>query len=179
MMKVFILFLLPFFGIFSNTFEEEKIAWDADRPLTWEDFRGMPNRADNFVASTNSGVSFSFSYREQNGIADVKYTVTSNFYPDLSWYRPERVTQYILEHEQTHFDISELHARKLRKALSGVTHDRDFKEKAEEIYNRLEDERRTMQTQYDKESDHSNIDEAEFKWRQYVAQQLELLEAWK
>lgn len=177
-MNFFILLLLPFLGIISSI-DEEKIAWDANRPLTWEDFRGVPNRADSFVASTNSGISFSFSFSERNGVAIIQYTVVSNFYPDLSWYRPERVTQYILEHEQTHFDISELHARKLRKALSSLTHDRNFKEKAEEIYNRLEDERRTMQTQYDKESDHSNVKELEFQWRNRVAQELNAMDAWK
>ncbi|HAT64832.1 MAG TPA: DUF922 domain-containing protein [Flavobacteriaceae bacterium] len=178
MMNIIILLLLPFFGIISS-FEEEKIAWDANRPLTWEDFRGVPNRADSFVASTNSGISFSFSFSERNGVANIQYTVVSNFYPDLSWYRPERVTQYILEHEQTHFDISELHARKLRNALSSLSHDRDFKEKAEAIYNRLEAERRAMQTQYDKESDHSNVKEMEYQWRTKVAQELNALDAWK
>ena len=169
MMNIIILLLLPFFGIISS-FEEEKIAWDANRPLTWEDFRGVPNRADSFVASTNSGISFSFSFSERNGVANIQYTVVSNFYPDLSWYRPERVTQYILEHEQTHFDISELHARKLRNALSSLSHDRGFKEKAE---------RRAMQTQYDKESDHSNVKEMEYQWRTKVAQELNALDAWK
>lgn len=178
MMNIIILLLLSFFGIISS-FEEEKIAWDANRPLTWEDFRGIPNRADAYVASTNSGISFSFSFSERNGVANVQYTVVSNFYPDLSWYRPERVTQYILEHEQTHFDISELHARKLRKALSSLSHNRDFKEKAEVIYNSLEAERRAMQTQYDKESDHSNVKEMEFQWRTRVAEDLNALDAWK
>ncbi|NND63103.1 MAG: DUF922 domain-containing protein [Flavobacteriaceae bacterium] len=179
MMKVLILLLLPLIGLFPSQLEEEKIVWNEDRPLSWEDFRGVPNRADNFVASTNSGVSFSFSFKERDGIATINYTVVSNFYPDLSWYRPERVTQYILEHEQTHFDISELHARKLRKGLSQLPHDRNFKDRAEEIYNTLEAERRAMQTQYDRESDHSNIDEAEYKWRRFVAEQLALLDDWK
>ncbi|MEZ4778732.1 MAG: DUF922 domain-containing protein [Flavobacteriaceae bacterium] len=177
-MKVLLLLLVPFLGLFSVS-EEEKIAWDANRPLTWQDFRGIPNRADDFVASTNSGMSFSFSFKERNGIATISYEVVSNFYPDLSWYRPERVTMYILEHEQTHFDISELHARKLRKALSILTHDREFKEKAEAIYNRIEAERREMQTQYDQESDHSNIEGAEYQWRKIVAEELKALDTWK
>ncbi|MEZ4817149.1 MAG: DUF922 domain-containing protein [Flavobacteriaceae bacterium] len=177
-MKVLLLFLVPFLGFFFVS-EEEKIVWDANRPLTWEDFRGIPNRADDFVASTNSGISFSFSFKERNGVATISYTVVSNFYPDLSWYRPERVSTYILEHEQNHFDISELHARKLRKALSALTHNKDFKEKAEAIYNTVEAERRAMQTLYDSESDHSNIEEAEYQWRKIVAEKLKALDTWK
>lgn len=173
------LFLFSLLTFYPSAIVEEKIAWDESRPLTWEDFRGVPNRADDFVASTNSGISFSFSMKETNGGMMIQYDVVCNFYPDLSWYRPEKVSQYILNHEQTHFDISELHARKLRRALANLPHNRAFKEGAEEVYNAIEVERRAMQTKYDSESDHSNIDEAEYAWRKFVAEQLALLDDWK
>ncbi|MEZ4875755.1 MAG: DUF922 domain-containing protein [Flavobacteriaceae bacterium] len=178
MMRFIIFLLIPFLAFTPNT-EDEKIVWEENRPLTWQDFRGIPNRADDFVASTNSGVSFSFSFKETQEDITITYTVASNFYPDLSWYRPERVTQYILEHEQTHFDISEIHARKLRKALSSLTHDRNFRVKAEAAYNALEAERRAMQRAYDSESDHSNVKEAEYQWRKKVSDELKALADWK
>lgn len=159
--------------------KEEKIIWAEGRKLTWKDFRGVPNGPDSYVASTNSGVSFSFSYRERNGQGSVDFAVVSNFYPDLSWYRPSKVTNYILAHEQMHFDISELHARKLRSLLTDIPHDREFKEASEAIYERMEVERRQMQEQFDMESDHSNNEDAEYRWRKTVAQQLDLYEAWK
>lgn len=159
--------------------EEEKIIWSEDRKLTWEDFKGTPSGPQDFVASTNSGVSFSFSYKERNGVGTINYTVVSNFYPALSWYRPARVSDYILEHEQMHFDISELCARKLRKSLADIPHDRNFKENSEVVYQQNEAERRQLQAQYDKESDHSNIREGEYKWRVYIAEQLEAYGSWK
>ncbi|MEL6811743.1 MAG: DUF922 domain-containing protein [Bacteroidota bacterium] len=160
-------------------FEEEKIPWRADRKLTWADFKGTPNGPEDFVASTNSGVSFSYSYRETNGVGKVEYSVLSNFYPQLSWYRPSKVTDYILAHEQMHFDISELHARKLRKAMEDIPHNRDFKGNSETLYNQAEEDRRTMQKQYDLDSDHSNNRDEEFKWRAYVAKELKVYERWK
>ncbi len=173
--------LLVFLGLFSfsNTSEEEKIAWNENRKLTWEDFKGTPNRADEFVASTNSGVSFGYSYKERNGIGKVEITIQSNFYPNLSWYRSEKVSDYILAHEQLHFDISELHARKLRKALAPLPHNRAYKAAAEAIYNNLEADRRAMQESYDRDSDHSNEEVEEYKWRAYVAQELEKYNDWK
>ncbi len=159
--------------------EEEKIVWTEDRKLSWADFKGVPSGPDEYVASTNSGVSFSFSYTVRNGREQVDYTVRSNFYPDLSWYRPERVSDYILAHEQTHFDISELAARKLRKALAELPRDGTFKERSEKIYNQNEADRREMQTRYDSDSDHSNNEEEEFRWRAYVAEQLEAYESWE
>ena len=59
MNKWFLLvFLITSLGFVS---EEEKIVWQEGRKLTWADFKGTPNRGNDFVASTNSGVLFSFS----------------------------------------------------------------------------------------------------------------------
>jgi len=178
MMKLFIAALLLLF-LSPGISEEEKIIWNEDRKLTWADFKGTPSGPHDFVASTNSGVSFSFSYKERNGVGTVDYTVLSNFYPALSWYRPDKVSTYILEHEQMHFDISELCARKLRKGLADVPRDRNFKENSESVYQQSEAERRQLQTRYDTESDHSNNREEEYKWRTYIAEQLEAYGSWK
>ncbi len=159
--------------------EEEKIVWSEDRKLSWEDFKGVPDGPPDYVASTNSGVSFSFSYKEINGVSEIDYTVRGNFYPNLSWYRPSKVSDYILEHEQMHFDISELCARKLRKALETIPQDKDFKGKAEVIYQQNEKERRELQAQYDTDSDHSNNHEEEYRWRAYVSEQLTAYASWK
>ncbi|MBL4663729.1 MAG: DUF922 domain-containing protein [Flavobacteriaceae bacterium] len=178
MMKLFISALLLLF-LSPDISEEEKIIWDENRKLTWADFKGVPSGPLDFVASTNSGVSFSFSYKERNGVGTIDYTVLSNFYPVLSWYRPSKVSAYILEHEQMHFDISELCARKLRKSLSNVPRNRNFKENTEVIYQENEAYRRELQTRYDIESDHSNNKEEEYKWRVYIAEQLEVYGSWK
>ncbi|GAB5399667.1 MAG: hypothetical protein Aureis2KO_12520 [Aureisphaera sp.] len=177
-MKLFTAALLCLLVSF-HPVEEEKIPWSEERKLTWDDFRGTPSGAEEFVASTNSGVSFSFSYSERNGVPKVEYEIKSNFYPDLSWYRPAKVSDYILGHEQLHFDISELHARKLRKGLSELSHNREFGDKSKEIYEQMEAERRAMQNQYDSDSDHSNIEAEEFRWRVYVKEQLDSYDNWK
>ena len=59
---ILLLFFIP------SEIDEEKIPWNEDRKLTWADFRGVPNGPLHYVASTNSGVSFSYSYRERNGV---------------------------------------------------------------------------------------------------------------
>ncbi|NND63854.1 MAG: DUF922 domain-containing protein [Flavobacteriaceae bacterium] len=177
-MKLITAALLLFF-IFPSEVEEEKIRWQEDRRLTWSDFKGTPNGAEEYVASTNSGVSFSFSYTVKNGKDYVNYSVNCNFYPQLSWYRPERVNEYILKHEQAHFDISELHARKLRLLLSDIPKDENFKEIAGKLYHKMEDERRAMQERFDSDSDHSNIKLEEFRWREYISEQLAEYDPWK
>lgn len=153
--------------------------WSEDRQLTWDDFQGTPDAGDSFVASTNSGISFSFSYQTRNGKMKLKYEVLCNFYPELSWYRPTMVSSYILKHEQTHFDISELFARKLRKAMAETQFSTQPKEEVNALYNDIERQRREMQQLFDLESDHSKNEEAELHWRKFVANELMKYDAYK
>ena len=153
--------------------------WKENQKLTWDDFRGKPLRTASFVASTNTGISFQYSYSINNGEMDVNYSVVSTFYPEGSWYLPQRVTPYILAHEQAHFDISELHARMLRKNLAGKKFSKKIKSEIEAIYEQIEQKRRAMQTKFDAETDHSRNVEKEMQWENFIAQQLAIYDAWK
>ena len=153
--------------------------WDENRKLTWADFQGRPQAGNDFVASTNSGISFSYSFRIENGKLDLDYSIQSNFYPKLSWYKRGNVSDYILEHEQTHFDISELFARKLRKKMVETGFSSNPKKEIDAIYQKNEQERRAFQNRYDAETDHSKNPEAEYIWRELVKTQLDFYERWK
>ncbi|CAM3500409.1 DUF922 domain-containing protein [Aequorivita lipolytica] len=157
----------------------EKILWKENQKLSWEDFRGKPLRSASFVASTNTGISFQYSYSMKNGDMKVEYSVESFFNPEGSWYLKERVTNYILKHEQAHFDISELHARMLQKNLAGKKFSKNIKSEIEGIYKQVEQKRRAMQTKFDSESDHSRNEAKEAFWQKYIAQQLAEYESWK
>ena len=169
---IFYLFLFP-----QNN--PEKIFWNENQKLTWEDFRGKPVPSASFVASTNTGISFQYSYSIKNGVMDVNYSVESFFNPEGSWYIPQRVNPHILRHEQAHFDISELHARILRKNLDGKKFTKRIKSEIESIYQKVEQQRRAMQTKFDAESDHSRNTEKETFWQKFIAKQLAEYEPWK
>ena len=77
--------------------------------------------------------------------------------------------EYLLAHEQLHFDISELHARKLRKALNEYEIGRSIRQDLKSLYNRIESERVSMQNRFDKETSHSENREEEMRWRKFVA----------
>lgn len=183
LVAVLFLFLLSSFASekaqiqFSN--DEEKMEWSATRPLTWNDFRGTPNPVADFVATTNSGMSFTYSFAVRNGRRTITFEVKSYFYPDSSWYLKDDVSPYILKHEQTHFDISELHARKLRKRLDAAAFSDNLKPEIEAIYRKVEAERKAMQDAFDNESDHSKNKAGEARWGAYIAQQLAAYNDWQ
>ncbi len=170
--------LLLAYTSFSQKEGEEKIQWRNSRLLTWEDFKAEPDESLPFSANTNSGISYSWSYSTASGKPDLKYEVSSNFYPYKSWVKDIENEAYLLSHEQLHFDISELHARKLRQALDNYIPGRSIRQDLKSIYNNIESERSAMQNLFDKESQHSENREAEIRWRNFVAKELKKLEAY-
>lgn len=174
---VSIIFLVIFDLVEFN--EPEKILWSESNKLTWSDFKGTPRIGGNFVASTSSGMSFSFSYTSRNGEVDYDFTNESYFYPESSWYKEGEVSDYILQHEQTHFDISELHSRIFKKRMEETVFTTNIKTEVRKLYNKVESERVEMQSRYDLETDHSKIMKAEYRWRNFITDQLEKYDRWK
>lgn len=168
------IFLFLFFTTLSgfSQAKEFKLSWDENKPLTWSDFLAEPNRQTPFSATTNSGISYSWSLTSKDGKDEFVYEVRSNFYPNLSWVKGESSNSYLLAHEQLHFDISELHARKFRKAIQEYKISKNIKQELREIYYRIEAERQEMQNRYDAESNHSLAEDAEEKWQKFVKLEL-------
>ncbi len=177
-MKLFLAF------IFSPLFllpqpHSEKIYWNENEKLSWDDFRGTPRLNVGFVASTGTGIDFKFSYSISGNEAKVSYSVQSFFNPQESWYLQDKVSQNVLNHEQAHFDISEIHARILRKRLAEKRFSKNVKSEIEGIFLKVEAQRKAMQKKFDAETDHSQNLEKEKAWEMRIAQKLKEYEPWK
>ncbi|WP_340074767.1 DUF922 domain-containing protein [Leptobacterium sp. I13] len=177
-MKYFSLILLVAFSFFAPP--EEEIVWSEAYRLTWKDFKGTPRYNTSVVAMTASGISYDLSatIRSENDIV-VDYKVVASFYPDHSWYNPDRVDAVVLAHEQLHFDITELHARKFRKHLSEMLFTENVKREIKAIYNQINKELKKMQELYDSESDFSMNAEDQKEWQEKIKDQLDKLDAYK
>lgn len=177
-MKLISIILFVSIPFLSPLVEEEKIEWSEDYQLQWSDFKATTASGSGFVASTSSGIGFSYSYKELNGKRDIKVVVVCNFYPQKSWYSKKDASDYILKHEQTHFDISELHKRIFKKRIDETNFSNEMKKELEALFHETENDRVIMQREFDDESDHSKNKEKELEWETYVAQQLEAYEHW-
>lgn len=176
-MKTLLSFLICI--LFVPQHDTDKIPWEQNKKLGWEDFQGTPHQGASFVASTNTGIQFGYSYSIDREEVKIRYEVSSFFNTQKSWFIPGKVTPYILSHEQTHFDISELHARILRKRLEQKKFSKNVKAEIEAIYRQVEQQRKTMQRKYDAQSDHSRKEKEELKWQKYIARQLTAHDDWK
>ncbi|MGB2759905.1 MAG: DUF922 domain-containing protein, partial [Maribacter stanieri] len=97
---------------------QEVVSWEPNFRFTWNDFKGDVPITSGAAATTASGITYRFSTYYENDELKVDYNVYAYFYPTKSWYKPKLCNEVTLLHEQLHFDITELYARKMRKQLA-------------------------------------------------------------
>ncbi|WP_299683888.1 DUF922 domain-containing protein [uncultured Dokdonia sp.] len=150
----------------------ERVAWQPNKTLTWEDFKGSPNASGSFVASTSSGMSQSYVIDNKGMLHKDETQVVAHFYPEYSWYRAKDTTARLLKHEQAHFDITEIHARILNARIQAYNFTSNSKKEVKALYEEVERHRRGMQRTFDEETNHSINREAEKKWEEKIARLL-------
>jgi len=104
--------------------------------------------------------------------------VVAEFNPNESWTRyPKMERQEIaLDHEKRHFDITEIYARKIRKALAtGQFTPRHFMDAMDNLFKDLTSQHRAEQKKYDHETMHSMDAAQQKKWNKWIDEQLEEL----
>ncbi|WP_411894898.1 hypothetical protein [Winogradskyella sp. A2] len=146
---------------------ETQIEWSEDRKLTWDDFKGKPDRENypNALALTNSG----FGYESGNNMfKEGEVFVQSVFNTNSSWVLQEGRTDYVLRHEQIHFDITEIYSRKLRKELADAKVTSSELLRAKTIFDKVFNEMQKRQEKYDRETARGDKTETQENWEAIV-----------
>ena len=164
------LLLLGFFGLAQEI--EEGVPWNENIRLTWVDFKGKVPPAEESAASTASGISYSYSANLLHREVKLDFEVNAYFYPNESWYRPKLCNENTLAHEQLHFDITEVFARKMRDKLRRTSFSDDVKAEVRKIYADILKELQTYQERYDWETNFSRNREKQLEWNQKIAEAL-------
>ena len=169
-------FVIVFFCIagFSQNggHEEENIIWHKARKLTWNDFKGNAPKGTPVAALTASGISYSFSAVENGDEMAIRYIVTANFYPSRSWYQPKYSSSNVLAHEQLHFDITELYARRFRRRLDATRFTENIREEVRVIFKQINRELSEYQDRYDLETNSSRLLDRQREWQLKVREAL-------
>ena len=153
------------FLVTSFCFSQEEMLWTPNRKLSWADFKAKPQNNSDAAATTASGISYGFS-AEVNGRGEtiVNYEVNAYFYPKESWYKPSLANDLILSHEQLHFDIAELFARKMRMQLSKMTFTKNVKKEIKQVYQATLKALQAYQKEYDRATNFSRNREQQLVW---------------
>ena len=146
--------------------------WNSNRRLTWDDFKAQPDGSSVNAALTSTNINIDFSYNNR----DFKYKLRCSFDPNKSWGRVK--TEYILGHEQAHFDIAEIHARILNKELKNYKfNQRSASKDIGEIYNKVMRMHHEMQEKYDDETNYSRNEKKQADWSEFIGKTLTDLQA--
>ena len=146
----------------------DDIRWSAERKLTYSDFAGSAPISSPWVANTSSNIYFSYDF---NNDQLHEITAYSSFTPSKSWMK-KKIPE-VLHHEQLHFDITELYARKLYVDASKLIGQRGNTNQLKQLFKDANSECNEMQNQYDEESNHGVNEEKQIEWEKRIKQLLE------
>lgn len=154
---------------------DDKIYWTNSIKLTWDDFKGAPDQNSKFSAITKCGYGYEFSTKKDS----ISIVTTCYFKKKSSWVKENTKTKALLKHEQCHFDLAELNARKFRKLVASY----QFKAKTagetiESLFNKSYSEYSKIQEVYDKETNISRSVVKQSEWEKKIAKELKELSSY-
>ena len=156
--------------------EEEVIVWQKNRKLTWDDYQGK--RQKRFAAASTVYSMYRNVSKTPSG--NIIASVKAFFYPKDSW-KSNWIDDALLAHEQKHFDIVELYARKLRKQLTQikVLNEEDAQLKLDSLHKIIDAEMDAFQDKYDDETNSSMAHDAQISWIKKIDAAIDNLAAYQ
>lgn len=180
--------LAPDFTLAEPVSRAGDIEWAPEERLRSEDFRGAvdPAASPERVAMTAASLSWGYGYGLQRGDGRCFYRITNIdvqaiFNRQESWIRPGHETHRVLEHEQGHFDITQLFKLKLeamtrdligvRRTCEGASVEEasDFAERearraVSAIADKIWSEHVAAQKTYDGQTHHGTVPDIQAAW---------------
>lgn len=148
----------------------ETIYYTSSNALTWNDFKGKPDNNSVAAAITASGFGYKADFKSNGTKSQLNIGVYCYFNKKSSWVKPGKTTDYILTHEQHHFDISFLAAgiflEKLKTA--GITR-QNYNAILPKLYNECVALMNKMQNEYDGQTKNGQLKDIQAQWNDYVS----------
>jgi hypothetical protein len=164
----------------SLSFENDSILiWNENRKITWNDFKSQ-NKVHSYEQASAVMAPGLIAYPKNivaSKIKEVKIIATVN--KNQSWYKIKE--DYILNHEQMHFNITEIYARKFRKELAKI------EESGNKIspnaflllFNKIDEEHWNFQSQYEDETQRGTNFNQQKIWNEKIQKLLNELDDFK
>ena len=118
-----IFFLIGFISLMSFSFvKDDFILWQENKKLKIQDFKAdnkdtvKVNQQQFLGAISAIRIEYSSFQRNKNSVPE--FSIKTYFDPNESWMLLKN--DYVLQHEQIHFDLTELYARKMRKSVESL-----------------------------------------------------------
>ena len=169
------LWILAVISAASPVRAQDVIEWSSERRLSRADFKGrVPSAAGNASMSRLS-IDLSWGCEADELVASARAT----FDPSQSWWRPASANVWsaerrgahrdsqLLEHEQVHFDLTEIFARRIRKRfheLKDACGEPGGADSVRDDIERINRDLQDTQRRYDRETGHGTNGVAQLRW---------------
>lgn len=163
--------ILVFFPdtIILKFFNEDRLSWG--RNLDWEDFKGQAQAESTFDA----GIRTSYIWKVNKAYNYPPAVIVTLMSPERSWKKEPpggMLSSRLLQHEQLHFDISELYRRNALDSISNLWGaDPDSIESVIWYFNR---KKNRVQVEYDSMTDHGLDSANQALWIEMINEKLNL-----
>ena len=157
--------------LFAQDKKEELIPWNSGKRLTWNDYKAPPDPNSDAAASTTTYLGIKYDIENNK----MTFKIDCSFSKNRSWGLHK--TEYILGHEQGHFDITEIFARQLNQRMQKYVFNKNtYQVELKKIYKDILQEKEDFQNQYDDETNYSREKEKQGEWLTKISAILKSLE---
>ena len=148
--------------------EGDSIYYSAKRPLTWADFQSkVPN--SKYEAEVFPTIGYDENAEVVNGIIILHLAVKTCLPKSACWAKEGSRNNYILNHEQKHFDIAKIAAGRFKQKIdAGKLTPANYDAIINEAYLDAYREMSNLQKQYDDETHHGTDISEQQKWNSKI-----------
>jgi len=177
--RIFILIVFICLEIMSFGQESDYVYWSVDRLLKWNDFQGSPIDTAKVYDGFNVDAMAFIEYHPEFGYNKDSSAMYAVFFVkfDKKHSFVNKKSGVILEHEQGHFNLAEVHARMIRRDWQYLdVWDKNFSLKTDSIQNLYLDKLKGRHRKYDDETFYGTFEDAQDSLLIEISNELESLE---
>lgn len=186
MIKISLAVLLLFLAVTGTAQKAipSTIYWKKERALTTDDFVVISDSSSGIIrdnlAVTRTGITYSLTSIPKTN--SFKLSMFATMHPRASYikkrvlYAPPGSVRYLMNHEQKHFDISEIYAREAIKAVSTARFTKNYATEINVLMQRIFRQSEAYQDLYDKETRNGVNAVIQKQWDDKITERLAALE---
>jgi hypothetical protein len=163
------------FTDYTESPEGDTIYYAANRPLTWDDFKSKIGSAK-FAAEVYPTMGYNEQTKIDKGVVKLNLSIKVCLPKSACWVKDGERSDYILNHEQRHFDIARIAAEHFKQRIKAETltvqnYDGPINVDYLDAYREMTG----MELQYDKETSHGQDKFMQEKWNEKIDSELKVV----
>lgn len=175
-MKYFLYILVFAFSAQGKGQAPESVSYHPERKLSWTDFAGSPDYTDTRKAAQISTTIQLKSTKINFWTGKARFDGSAIMYKHKSWVKPGFHNDYVLSHEQIHFDIAYIAVKRLEADINSLNVNILNKDIIDAMYKNWHAIFLLNEQTYDLMTDGGNDREMQRYYQQKVAAELKQLE---